>query len=52
MTDLTQKPCPKCGEPAGQIINAAEQVRRGWWCTACGHFDDAVGRERIVEKRD
>ena len=23
-------------------------VRTGWKCVVCGHFDKAIGRERIV----
>lgn len=50
MSELDKKPCPKCGEPAGQIINAQSNRRVGWWCQACNTFDDAIGRERVLEK--
>jgi len=51
MTDdaLKYRPCPN-GHIAEQVIAAAEQCRRGWWCPVCNHWDPALYRERLIEK--
>ena len=46
---MTTKPCPKCGHKAVEVINAGENVRKGWYCPHCKHFDPAIGRERVVD---
>lgn len=47
---LPDKQCPKCNyTPMSEITYAAEGIRRGWWCEQCGYFDQAIGRERIIE---
>ena len=39
--------CEKCGSPdPEQCYNAFEKRTTGWWCTKCGHFEKAIGRER------
>lgn len=41
--------CPCCHKPAGQVIHAESNTRKGWWCEHCGHWVDAIARERLVE---
>jgi len=52
MSDLSEIKCPRCGEKSGEIIQATTKVRRGWYCTACTHFVQAIGRERLLEKEN
>lgn len=47
--DLKTFTCP-CGYVAVEVINAESNYRRGWLCTACGDFFQALGRERVLEK--
>ena len=49
--DLTTFPCP-CGQAAREVINAESNYRRGWYCSGCGEFHKAYGRERIVEVKN
>jgi uncharacterized protein YbaR (Trm112 family) len=49
VTDLHTIPCPKCRQPAGQVIHAESQTRKGWWCAACREWIPAILRERKVE---
>ena len=44
------KDCPKCGQPAKEVIHAEQQRRKGWYCPACQHFDPAIGRERLLDR--
>jgi len=46
---LETKPCAACGKPATQVIHAETETRRGWYCPACGSFETAIGRERMVK---
>jgi len=48
-TDLAVVPCPQCLSPAAQVIYAAVNRRRGWYCPKCGHFKPAIGREHKVK---
>jgi hypothetical protein len=34
---------------ATEVVFAAAGIRRGWYCADCGHFDQALLREREVE---
>lgn len=47
--DLATAPCPN-GHTAVEVIHAAANVRRGWWCPVCGAWREAVWRERVLEK--
>ena len=57
MDDLREKPCP-CGGILGEIIGVETRltdgakilVRRRWWCQDCNATEEAVGRERVVNK--
>jgi len=40
--------CPKCRKEAQEVINAEQRIRKGWWCPACNHFENAIHRERKV----
>lgn len=40
--------CPTCAHRAKEVIYAAKNTRRGWYCSNCGHFEPAVGREKLV----
>ncbi len=52
MSDLSTKPCPECGGRMLEIIRQDNpKERKGWHCMD-GHFDKAVGRERIVYVRN
>ena len=46
--DLKTITCPKCGEKAKEIIHAAENKRRGWYCESCHHFEKTILRETKV----
>ncbi len=46
--DLKTITCPKCGEKAKEVIHAEKNIRRGWYCTKCQHFEKALFRERKV----
>jgi hypothetical protein len=56
---MNLKSCPKCKADAEEIIAASidedgmmqpcKPYRRGWYCFECGHFDQAIGRERLVK---
>jgi phosphoribosyl-ATP pyrophosphohydrolase len=43
---LDKIPCPKCNEEAIEIIHAAVNIRAGWWCQSCDHFEKTIFRER------
>jgi len=46
MTEVLKEiKCPKCKAPAKEVINAEQNIRRGWYCTACQHFEKAILRE-------
>jgi|TARA_R110000764_G_scaffold60257_1_gene129558 hypothetical protein len=30
-----------------QVINAEEQLRKGWYCSACKEWEQAILRERV-----
>ena len=47
--DLTQKPCHCGGTMIEWITLSNPKLRHGWACIACGDYDQATGRERIVE---
>ena len=57
MDDLSEKPC-KCGGILGEIIGVDTRltdgakilVRRRWWCQDCNATEEAIGRERVVNK--
>jgi len=49
MDNLKTIYCPECGAVAQEVIHAALEVRVGWYCAACGHFETTIGRERLVE---
>lgn len=57
MVDLTTKPC-KCGSTAKEIIsyrhrvtdNSKQPDRTGWICTSCDLYEEAIGREKYVDK--
>lgn len=46
--DLTVYPCPCCGGMAGEVIFAAANIRRGWYCVACKFLIPAIMRERKI----
>ena len=48
MDDLRTITCPKCGNKAKEIIHAAENKRRGWYCESCKHYEIAILREKKV----
>lgn len=37
--------CPKCDATATEVINAQENIRRGWYCSICHYFEKAILRE-------
>lgn len=47
MTTLSTKPCT-CGHTMTEIVDYVEHVRKGWWCSVCNAWDDAIGRERVI----
>lgn len=49
--NLESIPCPACGATAKEVIFAEGNVRVGWYCP-CGHFEKAVGRERLITVRN
>ena len=60
MTDLKTKPCG-CGAVKEQIIGFHPSgvpdsdlvpVRKGWYCFSCKAWEDAILRERTVERGD
>lgn len=40
--------CPKCQQRAAEVINAGNQLRTGWYCGMCRHFEPAIRRERML----
>lgn len=50
MLTLDKIPCPKCNESAKEIIYAEKNIRQGWYCEKCTHFEPAIYRERKTEK--
>jgi transcription elongation factor Elf1 len=41
--------CPECNSyKVEECYNAHLRAMHGWWCRNCGHFEKAIGRERIV----
>ena len=46
--DMTTIKCPNCSSKATEIIYAAENKRRGWYCSNCQHFEPAILREKKV----
>jgi hypothetical protein len=54
MGDLAYIDCPKCRQPAKEILNyemGKNGTRVGWWCVPCNHFEDAVLREKTITPR-
>jgi len=50
MSDLSEKPCPECGGRAIEWLSMSNpKVRHGWHCVACGYYDQATGRERLLD---
>lgn len=45
---LSRIRCPSCGEQAGEVIHAAKNERRGWYCVSCQYFETAIRRERML----
>lgn len=44
---MNEKPCDQCQAPMQPVYTAAEGMKlRGWYCVFCGHFDQAIRRER------
>ena len=43
---LARKGC-RCGSTMQQVINAEEQLRKGWYCFACKEWEQAILRERV-----
>ena len=38
------------GRNAEKVEEATEKrIRQGWYCPACGHFEQAILRERIID---
>jgi len=48
-SELEEIYCPKCGKIAKQVILAEKNIRRGWYCDHCEHFEKAIFRERTLE---
>lgn len=49
--DLTTYTCVHCGEKAEQVIFAEKNIRVGWYCKNCSHFEKATGREVKMDKK-
>ena len=47
--DLAVRTCPRCGAGAKEVIYAEKHIRKGWYCTNCGKFEAALGRERRLK---
>jgi transposase len=39
--------CPECGLTATSVTDTETNVRKGWYCEHCTHFNPAIGRETI-----
>ena len=48
---LSEMQC-HCGAKMHEVIHAAENMRRGWLCIECLHFERAIYRERKIEKSE
>ena len=42
--------CPQCGLTATSVVDTEQNLRRGWYCEHCTHFNEAIGRERLLRK--
>lgn len=47
--DLSTTPCPN-KHTAVDVIYAERMIRLGWWCPVCNWWQDAIRRERLVDK--
>ena len=47
MKNLETKVCA-CGAIAKQVIHAASNTRKGWYCPKCAGFVKTIGRERVM----
>ena len=48
---LARKGCC-CGGIMQQVINAEEQLRKGWYCPTCNGWEQAILRERVWRTED
>lgn len=47
---MLHKDCPNCTQPMSEVLHAARNIRRGWYCAPCKVFERAMFRERVIEK--
>jgi len=59
MAETTSKPCEECRWTASAVHRVTDNdgnyippVLVGWYCSHCGHFDSAIGRERKLPLED
>ena len=45
--NLYYNDCRQCGNMATSVIDTENNLRKGWYCEHCTHFEPAIGRERV-----
>jgi hypothetical protein len=49
--DLSTNTCSKCKAISEEVLNMDIHKRVGWYCLECHHFEKAILRETVINKK-